>query len=117
MWRRRGSTWIAPPGGGASAEEDDRTVVLRAVVDRHAFAPLYEKYLTAVYHRCLHRLRDDDEAWDATGVTFHKALAGLDAFHGGSFVAWLYRIADNACADVHRLRTRRPQVPLDGEHE
>jgi RNA polymerase sigma-70 factor (ECF subfamily) len=115
-WRRRpGTTWAAPPDGGAQTDEDDRTVVLRAIVDRRAFAPLYEKYLTPIYRHCASRLRDPDEAWDATSVTFHKALAGLDGFRGGSFEGWLYRIADNACADVHRAR--RPQVALDEEHD
>jgi RNA polymerase sigma factor (sigma-70 family) len=113
MWPRRATTWTAPPEGGEPSAEDDQTVVLRAMVDRRAFAPLYEKYLTAVYRRCARHLRDADEAWDATGVTFHKALAALDGFQGGSFEGWLYRIADNACADVHRAR--RPQVSLDEE--
>lgn len=115
MWRRRGAgtTWAAPPSGGERPAEDDLAVVLRAVVDRREFAPLYEKYLTAIYRHCTNRLRDADEAWDATGVTFHKALAALDGFQGGSFEGWLFRIADHACADVHRAR--RPQLSLDGE--
>lgn len=112
MWRRRGTTNTAPSGGDESPE-DDQAVVLRAMVDRRAFAPLYEKYLTAIYRRCSRNLRNADEAWDATGVTFHRALAALDGFRGGSFEGWLYRIADNACADVHRAR--RPQVSLDEE--
>jgi RNA polymerase sigma-70 factor, ECF subfamily len=115
MWGRRGTTGTAPPRGGKATDEDDLTVVLRAVVDRDAFAPLYEKYLTPIYRRCFGHLRDADEAWDATRVTFHKALAGLDGFRGGSFEGWLLRIADNTCADVHRRRARRPQIPLDGE--
>ena len=67
MWRRRGTgtTWAAPSSGGEQPAEDDRQVVLRAVVDRRAFAPLYEKYLTAIYRHCASRLRDADEAWDA----------------------------------------------------
>lgn len=115
MWRRRGTgtTWTAPPSGEATSAEDDLTVVLRAIVDRRAFAPLYEKYLPSVYRRCVNRLRDDDEAWDATGVTFQKALAALDGFQGGSFEGWLNRIADNACTDVQRAR--RPRISLDGE--
>jgi RNA polymerase sigma factor (sigma-70 family) len=115
MWGRRGTTGTAPPRGGEATDEDDLTIVLRAVVDRHAFAPLYEKYLTPVYRRCFDRLRDTDEAWDAAGATFQKALLGLDGFRGGSFEGWLLRIADNTCNDVRRRCARRPQVPLDGE--
>ncbi|HEY7036371.1 MAG TPA: sigma-70 family RNA polymerase sigma factor [Thermomicrobiales bacterium] len=114
MWRRRSATGTAPPAGGEPAD-GDREIVLRAMVDRRAFAPLYEKYLTAVYRRCRNRLRDADEAWDATGVTFHKALAALDGFQGGSFEGWLYRIADNACIDVHRAR--RPHLSLDADFD
>ena len=112
MWTRRGSTSTAipilPPDDAPSSDEDDLTVVLRAIIDRHAFSPLYEKYVTAIYRRCFGKLSDPDEAWDATSVTFHKALAALDGFRGGSFQGWLYRIADHACADVHRLRARMP---------
>ena len=113
MWRRWGATRTAPPDGDEPSGEDDLTVVLRAIVDRHAFAPLYERYLTAIYRHCARRLRDPDDAWDATGVTFHKALAALDGFRGGSFEGWLYRIADHACADIHRAR--RPLHSLDAE--
>jgi RNA polymerase sigma-70 factor (ECF subfamily) len=125
MWRRGPTgTETAPPGEGerpgspgaaARAAEDDRDVVLRAIVDRREFAPLYEKYLTPVYRRCYGKLRNADEAWDATGATFHKALAALDGFRGGSFEGWLNRIADNACVDVHRAR--RPLLSLDEEHD
>src|SRR5262245_15690651 len=82
MWRRRGTTGTAPTGGG-ELPDGDLAIVLRAMVDRRAFAPLYEKYVTAIYRRCRARLRDADEAWDATGVTFHKALAALEGFQGG----------------------------------
>lgn len=115
MWRRRGTTSTAPPGGRETTDEDDQVVVLRAIVDRRAFAPLYERYLITVYRRCFGRLHDADEAWDATSVTFHKALAELDEFRGGSFEGWLLRIADHTCTDVQRRYARRPQVPLDGE--
>lgn len=116
MWRRS-TSGTAPPRGVKRTDEDDLAVVLRAIVDRRAFAPLYEKYLPPVYRRCCAHLRDSDAAWDATSATFHKALAALHGFRGGSFEGWLLRIADNACVDVHRERARRPQVPLDGEAE
>lgn len=117
MWRRRGmgTTWTVPPSGEPSLAEEDLTVVLRAIVDRRAFAPLYEKYLTTVYRRCRSRLHDADEAWDATSATFHKALSALDGFQGGSFEGWLKRIADNVCTDLERAR--RPQLSLDGEFD
>jgi RNA polymerase sigma-70 factor (ECF subfamily) len=90
-------------------------LVRQAIVDRRAFAPLYEQYVIPVYRYCFQRLRNADEAWDATGATFHKALAALEGFRGGSFEGWLYRIANNACTDV--LRASRPIQSLDADHE
>lgn len=116
MWRRRNAIDAVPMAEPAQ-DDDDRVVVLRAIVDRHAFAPLYEKYLTPVYRRCHGHLGNVDDAWDATAITFQKALAGLDSFRGNSFAAWLMRIADHACTDVHRTRKRRPQSSLNDEFE
>jgi RNA polymerase sigma-70 factor (ECF subfamily) len=113
MWRRRTSsgspTTLDPPG------DDDLELVVRAMADPRAFEPLYQKYLPRVYGFCANKLRDGDEAWDATGVTFHKALAGVHSYQGGSFESWLFRIAGRACIDVHRAR--RPHIPLDPETE
>jgi RNA polymerase sigma factor (sigma-70 family) len=96
---------------GGSAE-DDVALVLRAIVDRTAFEPLYRKYLMPVYRRCRFVSPDDESAWDATSQTFAKALAGLDGFAGAAFAPWLFRIADNCCRDFARGRARHPTVPL-----
>lgn len=117
MWRRR-ATGTAPPSGvepPGESEEDDLTAVFRAMLDRRAFAPLYQKYLTPILRYCAGHLRDEEEAWDAANSTFQKALAALDGFQGGSFEGWLYRIATNTCNDVHRAR--QPHSSLDDEHD
>jgi DNA-directed RNA polymerase specialized sigma24 family protein len=101
-----------PPDG---PDEDDLAIVIRTMTDPHAFAPLYRKYLPRVIGYCTKHLRDEDEAWDAAGVTFHKALAGIHGFRGGSVEAWLFRIAAHACTDVHRAR--RPHISLDPEDD
>jgi RNA polymerase sigma-70 factor (ECF subfamily) len=96
---------------GGSAE-NDVALVLRAVVDRRAFEPLYRKYLMPIYRRCRSNSPDDESAWDATSQTFAKALAGLDGFAGAAFAPWLFRIADNCCRDFARGRRRHPTISL-----
>lgn len=91
---------------------DDIALVLRAIVDRRAFEPLYRKYLMPVFRRCRAVTPDDDTAWDATSQTFAKVLAGLDGFDGAAFAPWLFRIAENCCRDLARARARRPTVLL-----
>jgi RNA polymerase sigma-70 factor (ECF subfamily) len=113
MWR--GGPRNAEPERSERARADEVVLVQRAIVDRRAFAPLYEQYVIPVYRYCFQRLHNPDEAWDATGATFHHALAALDGFRGGSFEGWLYRIARNACTDV--LRASRPIQSLDADHE
>jgi RNA polymerase sigma-70 factor (ECF subfamily) len=100
--------------GGVPAEDDD-AIVLRALVDRRAFAPLYERHFDAVYRHCYRRMSEREAAEDLTGLVFRKALEGLHSFHGGSFKAWLFTIADNALRDA--VRATRPSSPLDDTEE
>ncbi|HEY7036954.1 MAG TPA: sigma-70 family RNA polymerase sigma factor [Thermomicrobiales bacterium] len=111
MVLRRGPSRADTVETGGSAE-DDVALVLRAIVDRRAFEPLYRKYLMPVYRRCRSASPDDESAWDATSQTFAKVLAGLDGFAGTAFAPWLFRIADNCCRDFARGRARHPTVPL-----
>jgi len=58
------------------------------------------------------RLRVRDTAEDVTSQVFTTALAAMGSYHtGGSFGAWLFRIAHNAVADTYRAR--RPDQPGD----
>jgi RNA polymerase sigma factor (sigma-70 family) len=52
-------------------------------------------------------------AEDAAQDTFISAYRNLNSYRGGSFKAWLFRIATNACYDELRRRQRRPTVPLE----
>lgn len=118
MWRRWRPTMDSPASGEKTPNEDDLTVVLRSLVDRREFGPLYERYLTPVLQRCTRNLGNADDGHEATSVTFHNALIGLDSFRGdGAFESWLFRIADNACNDIFRRRQRWPHIPLDEEDE
>ncbi|HXG41197.1 MAG TPA: sigma-70 family RNA polymerase sigma factor [Dehalococcoidia bacterium] len=92
-------------------DEDD--LLLRACSgDLDAFNAIVERYQALVYNVCLRMLGESAAAEDATQDTFIAAYRGLGRFRGGSFRAWLLRIAANACYDELRRRRRRP-LPLE----
>lgn len=92
------------------ATQDEARIALAAREDVMCFLPLYEQYVGPVYRYCWLRLHDTAAAEDATGEVFVKALERLNGYRGGSVPAWLFAIARNVVADVHR---RRPTAPLD----
>ncbi len=95
----------------AKVEADDAALVAAAREDPGAFAALYDRYLGPVYRYCYVRLGSREAAEDATSEVFLKAFAGLGGYRGGTFPAWIYRIAGNVIAD--RQRQRRPNSPID----
>jgi RNA polymerase sigma-70 factor (ECF subfamily) len=107
------------PRAVADATDHDLPDVRAAQADRSAFAILYRRYLDRVYAYAFYQLGDHHDAEDATERTFLAALAALPGFRdeGASFRAWLFRIAHNTVANVHRTRSRRRAVPLPEEFE
>jgi RNA polymerase sigma-70 factor (ECF subfamily) len=84
-----------------------------------AFNVLVGRYQNAVYNLCL-RMLGPATAEDAAQEAFISAYRHLDRFRDGSFRAWLFRIASNACYDELRRRKSRPAASLDrpyGEDE
>ncbi len=100
---------------GRSADDDEDEMVARAQRDRHAFAPLYDRYADPVYRYCFRRLGTREAAADATSQTFVKALTALPRYRAGSFRAWLFTIAANVVADIHRRD--RPTTRLDSAEQ
>jgi RNA polymerase sigma-70 factor (ECF subfamily) len=84
--------------------------VERALADPAAFKPIYDEYFPRIYRYCLRRVSSPPDAEDLTSLTFTRALTSLGSYRGGSFAAWLFRIAHNTV--VNHLRGRRPVVPL-----
>ncbi len=78
-----------------------------------AFNDLVRTYEQRVFSLCYRMLGDPDSAADATQEAFLSAYRAIDRFRGGSFKAWLLRIAANACYDQLRIRQRRPTQSLD----
>ena len=93
--------------------DDAALVALAQSGDRAAFNRLVVRYQDRVYGLCWRLTGDPDTADDAAQETFIAAYRHLQDFRGGSFPAWLMRIATRQCYDVHRRRQRRPSVSLD----
>ncbi len=78
-----------------------------------AFNQLVLNYQDRIYNLAARILADEDLAGDITQNTFLTAYLNLARFRGGSFRSWLFRIATNACYDVHRRRKRHPILSID----
>jgi RNA polymerase sigma-70 factor (ECF subfamily) len=81
--------------------------------DTHSFNQLVSQYQDMVYNVAYRILGDDQAAADASQETFLSAYQAMGKFKGGSFKAWLLRIATNACYDQLRLQKRRPTSSLE----
>lgn len=88
--------------------------------DLEAFNQLVLSYQDIVFHHTWSILRDYDQAADAAQESFIKAFRAISRFRGGSFRAWIMRIAANTSYDYIRRNKRHPDQPLfpedrDGE--
>jgi RNA polymerase sigma factor (sigma-70 family) len=93
---------------------DDRHLANEAQHSPDAFGVLYERYLTSIYQYCLRRVETVHAAEDLTASVFERAYARIETYRGGSFRAWLFRIAHNAVTDHYRRRrnvvSRQPEM-------
>ncbi len=85
--------------------------VARATSNPAAFKPIYDEFFPRIYRYCLRRIGSAQEAEDMTSLVFTRALAGLASYRGGSFAAWLFRIAHNVV--VNHLRSRKFTLTLE----
>jgi RNA polymerase sigma-70 factor (ECF subfamily) len=81
--------------------------------DVHAFNRLVERYQGRIYALCTRMLGDSEAAADATQDTFLSAYRSITRYRGGSFSAWITKIATNACYDHLRVRQRKPSTSMD----
>jgi RNA polymerase sigma-70 factor (ECF subfamily) len=81
--------------------------------DIEAFNQLVERYQRLVYNLALRMLGNAETAEDAAQDTFLSAYKAIGKFRGGSFKAWILRIAANACHDKMRAARRARVVSLD----
>jgi RNA polymerase sigma factor (sigma-70 family) len=79
---------------------------------------LYERHARAIYYFCLGRLRNPEEAEDATQSTFLNAFRGLQRGVAPEHeAAWLHKIAENVCLTRVRSSARRRRVESPGDLE
>jgi len=81
--------------------------------DVAAYNRLVLHYQSLVYNVVYRIMGEPQGAEDMTQEAFISAYNALNRFRGGSFKAWLLRIATNACYDELRRHKRRPQSSLD----
>ncbi|MFQ5880345.1 MAG: RNA polymerase sigma factor [Dehalococcoidia bacterium] len=93
---------------------DERNLIGRSQAgDLSAFNALVVAYQGQVYNLCLRLLGGREAAEDATQEAFIAAYRNIGRFRGGSFRAWLLRIAANVCYDELRRLRHRAVVPID----
>src|SRR3954453_9179677 len=86
---------------------------------RESFADAGERHRRGLRRHCYRMMGSLHEADDLVQETLLRAWRGFDGFAGGSFKAWLYRIATNACLDeLARRGSARRWLPdqHDPEH-
>lgn len=77
------------------------------------FDCLVTQYWQAIYNLAFRMLSDEADAADAAQTTFMLAYRYLKSFRGGSFRAWIMRIASNVCFDELRNRYKLASTPFD----
>ena len=95
--------------------EPDMLVHRLAGRDEEAFEVLYDTYHRLVFGIVMRLVGDVAAAEDLTQIVFLKLWATPASFKGGSFAAWIARVARNAGLDVLRQRATRgeTEIPAD----
>lgn len=87
--------------------DPDAERVAAAQADPACFVALYDLYVDRIHRYVRLHMHSQALSEDVTSQVFVTALARIGRFQvreGGSFAAWLFRIAHNAVQDVYRER-------------
>ena len=101
-------------------ESDTLALIERAMrYDHQALSGFCELYYRDVYGYIYYRVSNVQDAEDLTDDVFLKMVEGIRSCRAReekSFLAWLFRIANNSVVDHHRRQAVRDHLPLDEEH-
>ncbi len=96
------------------ADIDGGDLVRRARAgDGRAFEDLARQLETGLYRHVVRIVGTPDQAEDVVQDALFSAWRSIASFQGGSFRAWVFRIATNRSIDVVRARRRRGELPLE----
>jgi len=96
------------------AEVDGGDLLRRARAgDGRAFEDLARREEVGLYRHVLRIVGTPQEAEDVVQDSLFSAWRSISALQGGSFRAWLFRIATNRSIDLIRVRRRRGELPLE----
>lgn len=103
-----------------AAQEDaaalqEGALIEEAKHDAEAFGRLYQQYVKRIYNYLYRHTGNQVEAEDLTSRTFYRALHGIHQYkdRGGTFQAWLFRIAHNLVVNWYRDQSRHPVISLE----
>lgn len=86
----------------SNGEPEDK-MVADAKQTPQAFAAIYDRYVSQIYHYLLSHVGNSAEAQDMTSQVFLSALDRFSAYqHRGHFAAWLFTIARHKWMDYFR---------------
>ncbi|WKZ40385.1 MAG: RNA polymerase sigma factor [Anaerolineales bacterium] len=100
-----------------SQPDETRLIQKASSGDLDAFNHLVLAHQDLVYHHAFALLKDRDSAEDAAQESFVKAFQHIAEFRGGSFRAWLLKIATNVAYDIFRQSHRCPVISLFPEND
>lgn len=101
----------------STTDPDDLLVQEARAGSSAAMECLAARYRMRLYGFSLMMLRSAEDAEDVAQEALVRAFGGLSGYRGGSFRAWLFRIAGNLCRDRHRrdYARSRPAPPEELE--
>jgi RNA polymerase sigma factor (sigma-70 family) len=95
---------------------DETLMLAYARGDGDAFAELYARHRTRLFHYLLGQLRDRSLAEELFQDIWHKVINARGSWQPeAAFATWLFRIAHNRLNDHWRAARHRPAAPADAD--